>query len=179
MGMTIRVPSDEVAALEREMRFGVWPSGMRAEYHPIVLIEPLDSRNAVAMGYDMFTSPARREAMERARDTGRAAATGPVPLTQRFDNSPGFVIFTPMYSTGTTPPSIAERRAALVGFLYARFRAGDFFEGMFPSQQRPEIGFEIRDGSDFFYAKVYHRPGRSATTTHRLIFCHIRSYTHC
>ena len=154
IGMSIRVPRGEIASLQRELRLRVWPAGEREEYYPVVLVEPLDSRNAMAVGYDMLTSPARRQAMERARDTGRAAASAPISLTQKSDETPGFLIFTPLYSTGTTPSSIAERRAALVGFLFSRFRAHDFFEGIFPSQQRPEIGFEIRDENQFVYHTV-------------------------
>lgn len=42
----------------------------RAEYHSVIYLEPLDRRNKVAIGFDMFAEPIRRAAMERARDTG-------------------------------------------------------------------------------------------------------------
>jgi signal transduction histidine kinase len=159
VGLTLRVTRDELPRLGDEMRaegnasFHIWPRGERAEYYPIVSLEPLDRRNIAALGFDMFTNPVRRAAMERARDTGRAAVSGRVTLVQEIDarKQPGFLIYTPLYSTGTTPATLAQRRASVIGFLYAPFRAYDFFEGIFPSQERPEIGFEIRDDHQFLY----------------------------
>src|SRR3546814_14082536 len=47
---------------------------------PIVLIEPDDPLNHVALGYDMYSEPVRRAAMRRAWQTGRPAASGIVEL---------------------------------------------------------------------------------------------------
>jgi len=153
IGLSLRVPAEEVPRLESEMRrdgfvdFRVWPREARPEIHAIVLLEPMDRRNKAALGYDMFSSPDRREAMIRARDTGQPSASGYVTLVQQIDarQQLGFLIYTPVYSTGTTPPTVAERRAALTGFIYAPFRAYDLLGGIFGSQVRPEIGFEISD----------------------------------
>ncbi len=160
IGMSLRIPREEVPRLEAEMRaagvtsFRVWPANpLRAEVHTIVLLEPLDERNMAAMGYDMYTHPVRREAMARARDTGRPAASGRVTLVQEIDprKQPGFLIYTPLYATGTTPESLVMRRAALVGYVYAPFRAQDLFGGIFGSQAHPEIGFEIYDSRELLY----------------------------
>ncbi len=159
IGVSIRILPDDVDDLENEMRaegfeeFRVKPAMRRAEYHAIVVLEPLDSRNRAAMGYDMFTDPVRREAMIRARDTGRPAASGPVTLVQEIyaHKQPGFLIYTPLYVTGTTPHSLDERRRALIGFVYAPFRAHDFLQGLFGTQRRPELGFELRDANQVLY----------------------------
>jgi signal transduction histidine kinase/ActR/RegA family two-component response regulator len=160
IGLSVRVPPEHVSTLEAEMRregrrqFRVWPrTPARDEYHVIVLLEPEDRRNVAAMGYDMYTSPVRREAMARARDTGLPAASGSVTLVQEIDpaTQAGFLIYTPVYTTGVAPPTVAERRATLLGFIYAPFRTGDFFTGIFGSQVRPELGFEIRDGARVIY----------------------------
>lgn len=159
IGMTVRLPPDEVPRVEAEMRqkgyagFRVWPPGPRPEMHAIVLLEPQDRRNRAAMGYDMFTEPIRREAMERARDAGRPAASGRVTLVQEIDvrKQPGFLIYTPVYATGFTPATLAQRRASLAGFIYAPFRAYDLLQGIFGRQRRPEVGFEIRDHGKLLY----------------------------
>lgn len=153
IGLSLRVPGELVPTLEADLRkeghgdFRVWPKAARPEVHAIVLLEPPDPRNTRALGYDMFTNPVRREAMVRARDTGLPAASGPVTLVQETDarKQPGFLIYTPVYATGATPMTISARRQSLVGFVYAPFRAYDLLSGVFGSQQRPEIGFEIRD----------------------------------
>src|SRR5260370_37229333 len=82
--------------------FKIWPEGNRAEYHSIIYLEPLDRRNQVAIGYDMFTEPTRRAAMEQARDTGLPAASGRVTLVQEIDaeKQAGFLIYAPGYRHG-------------------------------------------------------------------------------
>ncbi|HEV7240031.1 MAG TPA: CHASE domain-containing protein [Thermoanaerobaculia bacterium] len=160
IGLTLRVPTAEVPRLEAEMRrdgfadFHVWPRDeSRPEVYATVLIEPMDRRNKATLGYDMFSSPVRREAMIRARDTGLPSASGHVTLMQEIDSlkQPGILIYTPVYTTGTTPATVAERRAALTGFIYAPFRAYDLLHGIFGSQVRTEIGFEISDRGRLLY----------------------------
>ncbi len=159
IGVTIRIAREEVPELEAEMRAGgysdfrVWPPTAGPLVHAIVLLEPQDRRNRAAMGYDMSTDPVRRQAMERARDTGRPAATARLTLVQEIDvrKPPGFLIYTPIYATGTTPPTRAQRRDALIGFIYAPFRAYDLFERVAGAQSRPDIGFEVHDAGDLLY----------------------------
>ena len=158
LGVAIRVTRENVRELETEMRrggypeFRVWPPP-EEEAISIVLLEPQDERNRAAMGYDMSSNPIRREAMERARDTGRPGATAPVELVQEIDRNKqsGFLLYTPLYATGTTPPTLEQRRDALVGYIYAPFRAADLLEGVFGSQERPEVGFTINDGQTLLY----------------------------
>jgi len=149
IGLVLRVPREDLPQLERK----IWPPTKRDEYYPIVFLEPLEESSSSILGFDMSTNRPRFAAAERARDEGRATATGRLRLIGEADplRQSGFLIFTPLYSTGTTPPTVAERRAALVGFIHAPFRAHDVFEGIFPSQERPEIGFEIRDQGELLY----------------------------
>lgn len=128
--------------------FRVWPDDPRDEYHAIVHLEPLDRRNLAAIGYDMFTEPTRREAMERARDTGEPAASGIVTLVQEIDEErqPGFLIYLPVYEGGRVPLSVEARRERLTGFVYSPFRAGDLFSGILGSNPRARAGFALFDG---------------------------------
>ena len=159
IGVSLRVPAEELERLAAEMRregygeFRVWPEGAREEVYVIVLLEPMDERNRKALGFDMSTDPVRREAMARARDTGLPAASGGVTLVQEIDarKQPGFLLYTPVYSTGDTPETVADRRATLIGFVYAPFRAYDLLRGIFGSQMRPELGFEIADGGRLLF----------------------------
>lgn len=159
VGLTIRVPREEIPRLVDEMRrggfpeFRIWPETPRDEYHAIVLIEPLDRRNRTAIGYDMFTSPVRREAMMRARDTGRVAASGHVTLVQEIEThkQPGFLLYHPIYTTGRAPATVGERRDTLIGFVYAPFRTYDLFSGIFGTQSRPEVSFAIFEGNQLLY----------------------------
>ncbi|MFT3786916.1 MAG: CHASE domain-containing protein [Tepidisphaeraceae bacterium] len=117
---------------------------------PIVLLEPMDRRNTAAIGYDMFSEPLRREAMERARDRGEMAISAAVTLVQEVDNEkqPGFLMFFPVYKNNTVPASIADRREQLAGFAYSPFRAGDLFDTLLPTGSgTTAIAIDVDDGS--------------------------------
>lgn len=149
------VPVDEVIAFEARQRadgrdtYRIWPDFPREVYTTIVYLEPVDARNAAAIGYDMYTDEVRRAAMDRARDTGRPAASGIVELVQEIgpEVQPGFLIYVPVYNGGEVPPSLVQRRERLSGFIYAPFRAGDLFSGIF-IQGLPQVSFQIYDGPE-------------------------------
>lgn len=154
IGFSARLPGDSIAAAERALsRYGasglrIYPSRPREEYHAIVHLEPLDTRNEAALGYDMFSEPVRYEAMSRARDTGEPAASGKVELVQEIDHAKqaGFLIYLPVYGGDDIPSSEAERRQRLRGFVYSPFRAEDLMQGIFGSAPRPRVHFDIYDG---------------------------------
>ncbi|HWS56834.1 MAG TPA: CHASE domain-containing protein, partial [Pyrinomonadaceae bacterium] len=141
--------------------YAVRPAGAREEYFPIVYLEPLDGRNRGALGFDMFSEPVRRAAMERARDTGAPAASGRVTLVQEEterEKQSGFLIYVPVYRGGAVPPTVEERRAALVGFVYSPFRAGDLLRGIFGQEPNPVADFSVYDGAAADPAGLLHGP---------------------
>jgi PAS domain S-box-containing protein len=127
---------------------------------PIVYLEPPDARNQAVMGFDMFSEPVRREAMERAWRTGNPALTGKVRFHQEQEASPrgGFLLYVPVYRGGGVPASEAERLRSLEGFVFARFRADDFFEGLFGR----EMNFRVYDGTEVSPQALLHDSARDA-----------------
>jgi PAS domain S-box-containing protein len=155
IGFTVRCSPSQRESLVGQMRqdgfpeFRIWPEHEREEYHSIIYLEPLDRRNLRAIGYDMFTEPSRRLAMERARDTGKPAASGRVKLVQeKIDEEiqPGFLIYVPVYRGGTTPATIDERRRELIGYVYSPFRTIDLLRGIFSTTGDPPVDFAAFDG---------------------------------
>jgi signal transduction histidine kinase len=154
IGFTRRIPPDSLPLVTARIRaegeggFRVWPDSARDEYHSIIYLEPMDRRNAAAIGFDMFTNPVRREAMERARDTGLPALSGRVTLVQEIEGpvQSGFLIYVPVYAGARIPQTLEERRALLHGFVYAPFRADDLFEGIFGTEADPRVAFQVYDG---------------------------------
>ena len=128
--------------------FNIFPAEpSRPEYFPIIYLEPLDAANAAAIGYDMYSEPTRRAAMETARDTGRPATTAAVTLIQDAASKPGFLIYVPVYFTGIVPPTLKERRDMLAGFIYAPFRANDLLEGILGRERYASgVAFDVFDG---------------------------------
>jgi signal transduction histidine kinase len=145
-------------------RIGQGLPGEHDERHAIRYLEPLDERNQAAIGFDMYAEAERRVAMRRARDLGEPAMSGRVRLVQEIFGEPqwGFLIYLPVYATGTVPPTVQERRAGLIGHIYAPFRADDLFDGIFGSEQFPRVSFTVHDGANADESAVLHRSARAA-----------------
>jgi PAS domain S-box-containing protein len=164
IGFSVRVQPEETQRIlaqiqaQNPARLAISPEYERSEYHAILFLEPLDRRNRSALGYDMFSDPVRRAAMERARDTGVAAASGPVTLIQEIDEykQSGFLIYLPVYRSGVTPSSVEERRSQLLGFIYSPFRADNLLTGIFARQTYPTVDFEIYDGGQLEPSSLLH-----------------------
>lgn len=164
MGFSLRIPAGQLESQLQRVRaegfaeFAVRPAGPRDEYHPILYIEPFTGRNLRAVGYDMYSEPTRRAAMQRAADTGRTAITGIVTLVQETaqDTQPGFLMYLPVYRNGATVESPQQRQEALLGFVYSPFRVRDLMQGTLGAGQA-DVGFELYDGTDLSGASLLHR----------------------
>jgi PAS domain S-box-containing protein len=126
--------------------YRIWPEGERAIYTAIIYLEPFDWRNRRAIGYDMFSEPVRRAAMEHARDTGQPSFSGKVTLVQEIDEAVqvGFLMYLPVYRTAS-PADVKDRQRELIGYVYSPFRMGDFMHGLLGDRKR-DISLEIFDG---------------------------------
>jgi signal transduction histidine kinase/DNA-binding NarL/FixJ family response regulator len=127
--------------------YHIKPAGDRDELTTIIFLEPFDWRNRRAFGFDMFTEPVRRAAMILARDTGAPSISGKVTLVQETDQGVqnGFLMYLPVYQTAVPPATVEERRAGLVGYVYAPFRMRDLMRGILESDQFSGVRLEIYD----------------------------------
>ena len=107
--------------------YSVHPPGERAFYTSIIYLEPFTGRNLRAFGFDMYTEPVRRLAMEKARDTGDTALSGKVELVQETgtDVQAGVLMYVPVYRTGAPVATVEQRQAALQGWVYSPYRMND------------------------------------------------------
>lgn len=152
LGLSLKLTPAQWAAWEARLRaeglpdIRFRPEGERPERHAIVYLEPLDRRNMRAIGFDMYSEPVRRAAMERARDTGTLTVSGRVTLVQELDDEvqPGFLMYLPVYREGD-PVALPARRDRLVGFVYSPFRMGEFMRGILGAQA-PPVDLAIYDG---------------------------------
>lgn len=117
---------------EADENYRVWPEGERDGYSSIVMLEPDDWRNRRAFGYDMYSEPVRREAMERAVKTGVAALTGRTILVQETESDvqAGVLIYSAVFARNKSLETAAERREALLGWVYMPFRMSDLMQGI-------------------------------------------------
>ncbi len=143
---------------EQGSRHSVFPPGERTEYYPVLYLEPLDERNRPSLGFDMFSDPEHRKAMETARDSGREAATGNIPLTHELtgEKRSGFIIFMPLYEGVALPPSVEKRRERLIGFVYSPFRVDDLLQDVSGGDSLHEVDIMVYDGLDTSAAALLH-----------------------
>ena len=122
------------AILERDYqeKRAIWPETDQAFRTPIVLLEPLDARNAAAISYDMYSESTRRAAIATAIETGQMTATAPVELVQEITKTKqtGFLVYSPFDNNRrpslSTANSVFTQKPA-AGLVYSPFRAGDLF----------------------------------------------------
>ncbi|MDP3197412.1 CHASE domain-containing protein [Tabrizicola sp.] len=130
IGFARMIATTDTALAEDEVRthygldIDVHPQTDQSWRTPIVLLEPQNPRNSAALGYDMFSEPVRRLAMNLAILTGEARMTAPVQLVQEItsDKQTGFLVYLPFQSTAQ--PAGSQSRP-VEGFVYAPFRGGD------------------------------------------------------
>lgn len=112
--------------------YKVLPEGKREIYSSIIYLEPHNDRNKAAIGYDMFSEPIRRKAMEQARDSNVATLSGKVTLVQEIDEDvqPGVLMYSPDYRRGMPFETVEERRKAIKGWIYSPYRMKDLMAGI-------------------------------------------------
>jgi PAS domain S-box-containing protein len=153
MGYAVVVPPAErqkhTEAIRREgfPDYTMSPPGEREVYTAIVYLEPFDARNQRAFGFDMFSDPTRRAAMERSRDTGRTSISARVTLVQETTEGvqAGFLMYLPCYKRSAPVFTDSDRRAALRGYVFSPFRMNNFMMGIV-GKTISDLGLEIHDG---------------------------------
>lgn len=99
-------------------------AGERDYYAPVYYIEPA-SGNEIALGYDLGSDPARRDMLDRARDSGRPAASAPLTFVQENAGQRGVLVARPLYRRQASLATVAQRRENLIGFVVMALRMGD------------------------------------------------------
>jgi len=138
IGFALLIPRDRLAQHIQEIRnqgfpdYNVRPEGDRESYTSIIYLEPFSIRNLRAFGYDMFSEPVRRLAMERARDLNAPVLSGKVVLVQETgqDVQAGALMYVPVYRRGMSTDTVLQRRAALYGWVYSPYRMKDLMQGI-------------------------------------------------
>jgi len=182
VGIAAAMRAGVPAALEAQLRtnYGrdipIWPATTDQPIgFGVVLVEPYTPRRNVALGFDMYSEPVRREAMRRAWQTGRPAASGIVHLAQERaaqHKQPGFLIYVPVYARAATPPPAASKSVLpatpattptdaptdaptvatapgarpIEAFVYAPFRTHDLMTAVLGEQLKTMDGVEVRAG---------------------------------
>ncbi len=106
-----------------KMAFHVFPgTSPRAAVEPryvIAYVEPIGT-NTTSLGRDIATEPSRRAAAEAARDLGEAQLHRRADGSRDLQRRSGLLFYQPLYAKSAPVTTVAERRAALAGWIYAQ-----------------------------------------------------------
>lgn len=111
-------------------QYKVWPDGQRSEYTPVTFITSARGATQVSVGFDIATDPVRRQAMNRARDTGEVVISDRLTLVSDLvkneTQSSGFAMYAAIYDG--PHDTIEARRQNVSGYVFTSFRSDYFFE---------------------------------------------------
>ncbi|KNH02832.1 MULTISPECIES: CHASE domain-containing protein [Qipengyuania] len=106
---------------------------------PILYLQPDTVRNRRALGYDMYSEPIRRAAMDLAGANDRPTASGPIVLQQEGDSeAAGFLIYMPVFE------GLSSTRE-LKGFIYSPFNASQFLSSASELVSYEAVGARLLD----------------------------------
>ena len=109
---------------------------------PILYLQPDTVRNRRALGYDMYSDPGRRAAMDLAAAEDRPTASGPTVLVQEGGgDAAGFLIYMPVYE------GLSSTRT-LKGFIYSPFNASQFLSSASDLVSYDAVGARLLDAEE-------------------------------
>jgi signal transduction histidine kinase/ActR/RegA family two-component response regulator len=128
--------------------YEIRPPGPRPVHVPIVFNEPYVGRNRSVLGFDMYSEPTRRAAIDAAIAARRPTMSGKVVLAgeQGDAQPPGFVVYAPVFKGAAPQP---------LGFVFAPFRMPDLMAGLQRSWDSG-LAFRIYDGTQKTEAALMH-----------------------
>lgn len=166
IGWAMRVEKDDIPAVEGGMRrlgarnFNIHPlPGPDQAYAvPVMYLQPETERNRRAIGFNMYSEPVRRAAMDEAERFARPTLSSKVVLVQEGrGKAPGFLIYMPVF---TLAP---EGERQLKGYVYSPFSAQEFFNSAVALEGHPNVGVRLYDRSVAPDNLLASRPVRNPT----------------
>jgi len=109
------------------------PAKKRDIYHPVLYIHPLD-RNWKAFGLNLSANPARKYALELAKEEKKPIATTPITLAQETVGAKATIIYWPIFKT-------AEKQSEFIGYVSGVLRIYGILGEALPEAE--SLGFNI------------------------------------
>ena len=139
--MSALSPLGSYRITERDGQQRLAPAGSRPLYAPVRYIVPL-SKNRPAVGFDIYSEPMRRDAIERARRTNAMAVTAPLHLVQDHDKRVGLLELLPVVAE--TEES-GQPKKRLLGFAAAVIRVDEMVQIATRSKIPSNLVFRLTD----------------------------------
>ncbi|GAB5558835.1 MAG: hypothetical protein SynsKO_04820 [Synoicihabitans sp.] len=151
IGYIHRIPRSQVDAWENHVRstgipeFVAERAGDHDPLYVVSYIEPM-AENAPALGIDIANGVTRRSAAETAMRENRVAMSRRIRVIVGENETPGFLLFHPVFPAGLGRETVLERERNLSGWVYAAVRV-DALVAPLEEQYLQEVGFSVHEGS--------------------------------
>lgn len=133
--------------MERKAQGVMVRAKRRDVYYPVVPLSSVEEGEA-SVGFDLGSEPARRQALELARDSGQTTTSARVTLVhEQQGENVGFLVFSPVYHTRTIPLTVQERRESLQGFVIGVYRISDIIRATIDIFDPKGLDFTLFDDS--------------------------------
>ncbi len=120
------------------------PEVLGTDNFMVTYIEPAEDNKNVS-GLNIAFDNHRKAAAIRARDTGKPTITRRTYLPQDPTHSAAFLLLRPLYAQGAPTRTVAERRKAFLGWIYAPFVGFNFLRHLSVSQGYL-VALQVYDG---------------------------------
>jgi PAS domain S-box-containing protein len=163
VGYQLIVPAAQkdrhIAAVRKQglPAYDIFPRGQRSTYTTTLYFEPSSAQNLPSLGHDAYTDPVQRTAMEQARDSGTATLSGKLALHAGKQQQAAVRIYLPIYRHGQPASTLAERRANIIGWIYAPLLMEDMLAGIL-GEHASALDLEIFDGKEASEASELYDP---------------------
>ena len=186
IGYAARIPDWQKASFIRDAaktistNYQIWPENTnRTEFLPVKFIAPLPREHAW-LGFDLASDPLRLETAWIACDSGEVAVSPKLSLISEGQQQDIISMFLPVYAPNIKLTSPDTRRAALRGWVFARFPIKELLDRVFESTEA-DVDFELFEGEEmtaenlvYDYDGVFRLTERSTyrpfTQTNSLVF---------
>ena len=135
--------------------YTIHPLAEHAVYAPITYFELIhDNDNDLSLlGFDMYSEPIRRAAMDQSRDTGEAVLSGKVGLAQKNGTviEAGVLMYIPVYHHGVPVDTTEQRRTALSGWVFSAYSMNELIANIMAdwvSHDGKTVDLTVYDGSE-------------------------------
>jgi PAS domain S-box-containing protein len=105
-------------------------------YAPITYVGPATVSHEGVMGFDMYSEPVRREALDRSRLTGKLSLSSPAQLLTESEmpgSRAGLLMYLPVFKHGKVPATREGREKDIQGYVYGVFRMQELIAGLLGS----------------------------------------------
>lgn len=124
-------------------QLNIRPHGMRANYAPVLYLEPRTHDNVAMIGLDLLSDPASRTALQAALESGAPQLSG--PLSGAFAQD--LMMHIPVYRSGDYPGTPAARESSLQGWVYLPFNIERYVATSL-GKDYDNVGLRIFDTTD-------------------------------